>query len=288
MATPLLIALVPGALALAVLVMALDVWVRQEGSLPAHAYASYGLWYRERAEYLLDRTPVREHALKHAGIAVGLALICGAGTRDPLFALAALGLGTWIPFLLYDQRVQKRREALQQQIDPALQFIANTLQITPNLEDALQLVAEHFKAPMSEEAARVVAAYRLGQGLDDALQGMAARCNDPFITSMVIALVVGRRTGGNISITLRRIAQATREAVRVELELASKTRGQRNQFYMVVLLYPLGLLALRSALPEAWLQLTKTTSGQICLGITASVVAAAIYWAQRILSPENL
>lgn len=288
MAAQLSIALLPGAIALAALLLSIDLWVRQEGSLPRQAYASYRLFYEARAEYLLDRTPVRQHALKHAGIAAGLGLLTGVGTGDPLLALAALGLGIWIPFLFYDQRVQKRREALQGQIDPALQFIANTLQITPNLEDALQLVAEHFKAPMSEEAARVVAAYRLGQGLDDALQGMAARCNDPFMTSMVIALVVGRRTGGNISITLRRIAHATREAVRVELELQSKTRGQRNQFYMVVLLFPLGLLALRSALPQAWQQLTTTTPGKICLGITASVVAAAIYWAQRILSPDNL
>ena len=35
----------------------------------------------------------------------------------------------------------------------------------------------------------------LGQSLDDALQGMAERCNDAFMTAMVIALVVGRRTG---------------------------------------------------------------------------------------------
>lgn len=288
MASRLLIALVPGALALTALLLALDAWVRQSGSLPHRAWAAYRAWFAERAEYLIDRTPVRTHGLKHAGIAVGAGALAVVVSGDVLLAIAAFGIGAWVPFLLYNQRVQKRREDLQQQIDPALQFIANTLQITPNLEDALQLVAEHFKPPMSEEAARVVAAYRLGQSLDDALQGMATRCNDPFMTSMVIALVVGRRTGGNIASTLRRIAHATREAVRVELELSSKTRGQRNQFYLVVLLYPLGLLALRSSLPEAWISLTTTFAGKTCLAVTACVVAAAIYWAQRILSPENL
>jgi tight adherence protein B len=287
-AAPLLIALVPGALALAALLLALDAWLRQSGSLPHRAYAAYRAWFLERAEYLIDRTPVRTHALRHGGIAVAAGLLVGLVSGDLVIGIAAFAIGLWTPFLLYNQRVQTRREQLQQQIDPALQFIANTLQITPNLEDALQLVAEHFKAPMSEEAARVVAAYRLGQSLDDALQGMATRCNDPFMTSMVIALVVGRRTGGNVASTLRRIAHATREAVRVELELSSKTRGQRNQFYLVVLLYPLGLLALRSAIPEAWVQLTTTFSGKTCLAMTATVVAVAIYWAQRILSPENL
>ena len=67
-----------------------------------------------------------------------------------------------------------------------------------------------------------------------------------------------------------------------------KNNTNGNQFYLVVLLYPLGLLALRAALPEAWIQLTTTFNGKTCLAITATVVAVAIYWAQRILSPENL
>jgi Flp pilus assembly protein TadB len=128
----------------------------------------------------------------------------------------------------------------------------------------------------------------MGRGLDDALQDMAQRCSDPFVSAMVIALVVGRRTGGNVATTLRRIAFSTREAVRVELELNSKTRGQRNQFYLVVLLYPLGLLGMKLMMSEAWSQLIHSYSGKVALFVSMSVVGAAVIWAQRILNPDNL
>ncbi len=284
----LLLPLLPAAVAFAALLLAGDAWVRSEDSLLHRAWAAYTAWYKERAEYLLDRTPVKKQALRQAGYMLA-ALFAGAlFVGDPLAVAVIVTAAGEAPFLLYQQRVQARREALQQQIDSALQFLANALQVTPNLDDALGLVADHFKPPMAEEVARVVASYRLGRSLDDALQGMAERCNDPFITSMVIALVIGRRTGGNISATLRRIAHATREAVRVELELSSKTRGQRNQFYVVVLLYPIGLIALRSVLPDAWHVLTTTFVGKAALGTSLAVVAVAIFWAQKILSPDNL
>lgn len=150
------------------------------------------------------------------------------------------------------------------------------------------MVADHMKPPMSEEVSRVVAAYKLGQTLDDGLQDMAARCNDPFITSMVIALIIGKRTGGNISATLRRIAHATREAVRVELELKTKTKGQRGQFYLILLLYPLGLVAVKQFLPQVWGALTETYVGKLTLLFSVMAVVGAIYWARKILNPNNL
>lgn len=278
-----------GATFAVLLVFVVDAWVREEGSLPQQAWKAYVGWYREPSEYLLDRTPVKTFAVNHflqllACLAIAFAVFGG----HPIAVIAALAAGAYGPIYLYMQQVEKRREALQQQIDPALQFIANALQVTPNLQEALSMVAEHMKPPISQEVARVVSGYKLGQSLDDGLQGMAARCNDPFITAMVIALIIGKRTGGNISATLRRIAHATREAVRVELELRTKTKGQRGQFYLILLLYPLGLLAMKQFLPQIWTVLTETYPGKLTLLFSVMTVVAAIYWARKILNPENL
>ncbi len=271
------------------LVLAIDAWLHTEDSLPQQAWAAYVAWYKEPSEYLIDRTPVKKFAQGHALTAAG-ALLFAIFVFDshPVAIILALLAGVGGPPYLYLKKVEKRRETLQQQIDPALQFIANALQVTPNLQEALTMVAEHMKPPMSEEVARVVSGYRLGQTLDDGLQGMAARCNDPFITAMVIALIIGKRTGGNISATLRRIAHATREAVRVELELKTKTKGQRGQFYLILLLYPLGLLGIKQFMPQIWTTLTETYPGKLTLLFSAMTVIAAIYWARKILNPDNL
>lgn len=275
------------AVALIALFLQLDVWARQEGSLPYRAWLSYRAWYQDQADYLIERMPARSFALRHAGLLLA-GLLMGVFSEQPLLILGGALAGALIPVMNLKQRVRKRRETLQQQIDPALQLVANALQVTPSLEEALTLVSQHLQAPMAEEVTRVVAAYRLGQGLDEALQGMAERCNDPFITAMVIALVVGRKTGGNIAATLRRIAFSTREAVRVELELTSKTRGQRNQFFLVALLYPIGLIGLKAGLPQAWETLMNTYFGKVALFVSMGVVGVSIVWAMKILSPKNL
>lgn len=286
------LALVFTALAVGALVLALVAWIRLENGFPKQVYRSYAQWQREIAEYLIDRTTPKQFALQHLG-AVALGLLVGIGLYFLVAQLSILVLlpalaGLILPPLLYRDRVRQRRETLQQQIDPALQLIANALQVAPNLDEALNLVAQHLRPPMSEEVARVTAAYRLGRSMDDALQDMAQRCNDPFITAMVIALVVGRRTGGNISATLRRIAHSTREAVRAELELNTKTRGQRNQFYLVAALYPLGLIGMKVSLPSTWEALLNTYNGKVALFLSMAVVAIAVMWAQKILNPKNL
>ena len=278
-----------GALTAVAAVLALDAWIRAENSLPQQAWAAYVAWYKEPSEYLMDKTPARDFAIMHFIQAFAItALTAFIFSWHPIAMALAIGAGVIGPAWLYLNKVEARREALQAQIDPALQFIANALQVTPNLEEALSMVAEHMKPPMSQEVARVVAGYKLGQTLDDGLQGMAARCSDPFITSMVIALIIGKRTGGNISATLRRIAHATREAVRVELELKTKTKGQKGQFYLIILLYPLGLVAMKQFLPQIWTVLTETYVGKITLLFSVGAVVGAIYWARSILNPKNL
>lgn len=268
--------------------LALDAWIRSDSSFLTRAWSAYKAWYKEHADYLLDRTPVETYATQHACIAGG-ALVIGVAAFSQLIIIASLTvIGIAVPFMMLRDRTLKRRIELVQQIDPALQFIANSLQVTPNVEGALLLVSKHMKPPISQEMKRVVAAFRMGQSLDAALQGMADRCNDPFVTSMVIALIVGRRTGGNIAGTLRQIALTTREAARVEKDMASKTNGQRSQFYFVVALYPITLIAMKSVLPTGWETLTTTFSGRVALLGSMAIIVLSTVWALSILNPKKL
>lgn len=281
-------ALVLGAISLASGGLAVDAWLRSNSSFLKRAWTAYSAWYKQYADYLLDRTSARDYAIRHGAIAAAAFFIGIVAIGQFFVALAMLAIGAVVPFMMLRDRALKRRLELIQQIDPALLFMANSLQVTPSVETALLLVAQHMKAPISQEARHVVAAFRMGQSLDEALQGMADRCNDPFITSMVIALIVGRRTGGNISATLRQIANTTREAVRVEKDMSSKTNGQRSQFYFVVALYPITLLAMKHVLPSGWTTLTSTFKGQVALLGSMGMIIMATVWALSILNPKNL
>jgi tight adherence protein B len=281
-------ALILGAISLASGGLAIDAWLRSDSSFLKGAWAAYKAWYQEYADYLFDRTPAKSYAIQHAAIA-GSALLVGIfAVGQPFIVAGMLAVGLMVPVRMLRDRALKRRMELIQQIDGALQLMANSLQVTPSVEAALLLIAQHMKPPLSQEVRRVVAAFRMGQSLDDALQSMADRCNDPFVTAMVIALIVGRRTGGNIASTLRQIASTTREAVRVEKDMGSKTNGQRSQFYFVVVLYPITLLAMKHVLPSGWTTLTTTFQGRVALLGSMAMIVFATVWALSILNPKNL
>ncbi len=280
------------AVALGFGLVALEGWLRSDGSIWAQAWTSYKLWYTEQADYLFERQTAEEYVKQHVIIALS-ALLLGIFVtvffvQVPLLAMGFFAAGIFFPFQSIKSRVEKRRHDLLMQIDPALQFMANALQAAPNLEEALLLVSQHLKPPISEEMRRVVTSYRMGVRLDDALQQMADRCSEPFVTSMVMALIVGRRTGGNIAQTLRDIALSTREVTKVERDLQAKTKGQQNQFYLVLAIYPLCVLALKEGLPSAWETLIHTTEGLIAFVISGLIAAVAIVWARSILSAKNL
>jgi tight adherence protein B len=288
MDTRMVLLLLVGAGCIATGLLGLYAWLCSDSLFLQRSWEGYRAWYHEQADYLLDPTPARHFAMTHAATA-GAALLLGSLIFSSLLPIVGLGLvGIVAPRLRLQDRVRKRRGALIQQVDPALQLIANSLQVTPNVEGALLLVAQHMKPPIAQEMSRVVAGFRMGQSLDTALQGMADRCSDPFVTAMTIALIVGRRTGGNISATLRQIASTTREAVRVQKDMSSKTKGQRSQFYFVVALYPISLFAMRTVMPSGWETLTMKFQGRVALIGSLGIIMLATFWALSILNPRNL
>ena len=70
--------------------------------------------------------------------------------------------------------------------------------------------------------------------------------------------------------------------------MSSKTKGQRSQFYFVVALYPISLLAMRTVLPTGWETLTGTFQGRVALLGSMGIIVLATVWALSILNPRNL
>ena len=57
------------------LVLAIDAWMHTENSVPQQAWKAYAAWYKDPAEYLIDRRPVEKFAIDHAIQAALLLLI---------------------------------------------------------------------------------------------------------------------------------------------------------------------------------------------------------------------
>jgi tight adherence protein B len=197
------------------------------------------------AEYVraIDRD-VRFLMLKRGAVAIArmqlaaaAALGALAAVLHPRFAYLALA-ALVVPPLLLRHAVKKRREKLEQQLDGWMLMLANMLKATSSLVDAVRGSVKLTGKPIAQEIDLVVKEVELGSSLDVALRSMVVRIDSALVSAAVTAILVGRRTGGDLPRVLERSAGALREIHRLEGVVRSKTAQGRMQLVVMALFPP--------------------------------------------------
>jgi tight adherence protein B len=169
--------------------------------------------------------------------AVGL--LAAAAVLDRRLGYGGL-LALVLPPVWLRRQVGKRRERIEQQLDGWLLMLANMLKATSSLVDAVRGTVKLTAAPISQEIDLVVKEVELGSSLDVALRSMVARIDSAMVSAAVTAILVGRRSGGDLPRVLERSAGALREIHRLEGVVRSKTAQARMQL-IVMALFPPGI-----------------------------------------------
>jgi tight adherence protein B len=227
------------------------------GFSPAHqraraAWRAYQQWADRQLRALWSPLRARDLAVRHVG-AIAIALVAGVALGSWLWGLLLAAVAAYLPVLWLARERKRRARALDAQLDATLQSMANTILVTQNLEDAFATIAQHFDAPMSQEADVVVKEARLGTPMDEALRHFGARCRSRNVDAMVTALTVGQKTGGELPKVLETTATVLRETMRVEGVMESKTSEGKAQVVVMGIMPFLFGGALQLIDPE-WMQ----------------------------------
>ncbi len=135
-----------------------------------------------------------------------------------LFSIFAIFLGFFIPDLLLQNKVLKRKEALADSLPDAIDMLQMCVSAGLAFPAALSKVAETQNGPVAEEFARVTAEVQLGQARSEALAAMAERTQEVNIQKFVGAMMQVDRFGipvGNVLIEQsKEMRSARRERAR--------------------------------------------------------------------------
>jgi len=243
-------------------------------------FDAYSLWWRAlagevRAGDRLAQVP-------------RLQLVAAAASVLPalLFEKPAL-LGLGLPFilappmLLSRSRASRRRE-LASQLPSFLNGLADALTTVPNLGQALNSTLEYLEPPMRDEIEQALSETRVGRPLDEALENMARRLAVPGMEPAISAVLLGRRTGGDLPAILRRIAKALREIARLEGVIKTKTAEGRNQAVVMGCMPIVLILALQKIDPNWLAPLWNTPAGWVIVGAVAVLQVTAVALIRRI------
>jgi tight adherence protein C len=195
-------------------------------------------------------------------VAIVLAVLPGArsGTLVMLFLLLAAGAGYYLPNMVLQRVVKRRKRDIFENIPDALDLLTVCVEAGLSLERGMVKVAAEItikSAALGQEMQLVLIEVRAGFSKEKALRNFALRIGLDDIDSLVAILIQSERFGTSIGDALRVYSETLRNKRRVLAEEAAAKIGLKLLFPLIFCIFPTLLMVL---LGPAGIQLSRTFS----------------------------
>jgi len=194
----------------------------------------------ERKEIAIEKT--KRALLWIEGISFAIALIV---SKHPLFGFWAVGI-TLFGIRYFGKFAQERAASRfdDQLVDVAFAF-RNSLKAGMGLQQTMQMIANDFRPPASEQFRMAVREVSVGASIEEALHHLVERIPNNDLKMMVDSIDILRQTGGNMVETFEGVAETLKNRKKVEGKIKTLTAQGRYQtiilcampFVMLVILY---------------------------------------------------
>lgn len=221
---------------------------------------------------------------------LGLGLSLWLGTAG-LFALGQLGVivslllgagASLLPVMVLKQQASRRRARFEDKLPEALDFLTRALRAGHSLSVALGMAANELAAPIGSEFKQVFDEIGFGIPFGESMSSMARRVQSQDLNFLVIALMIQRETGGNLTELLEGLARTIRE--RMKLKGKVRTLSAEGRFSAVLLgVMPFILGVILSLINPAYMSaLWQTEKGHNILILGGVLLAVGFVALNRI------
>ena len=204
-------------------------------------------------------------------------------TNNLLLTVVAILLVAIGPFIFIKFKASQRIKKFHEQLPDTLQLIGGSLKAGYSFNQALGMVQDETKPPISDEFKRVLSEIRMGSPEKDALDNMAKRINSEHLDWTVMAINVQREVGGNLAEVMEIIASTIRERDRVMNQIKALTAEGRISAYILIAL-PIVVGGILSILNREYVSLLVTTKlGLIITAIAFTLMMIGSVWIIKIV-----
>lgn len=248
--------------------------------------ARFDAWF----ERMIAETDTRFSALSAILCMLAAGLLIGGGLfvwRENLLLAAAglavgvLGVGIVFYYLRY-QRLQK----IDQQLPEVLDFIARTVRAGETLDQGIEMVGDTSLEPTASEMRICAKQLQLGLSMEATLRSLTQRVPLMELRLFAAALLLQRRSGGSLAMTLERFAKALRERHAYRRQLRVATASSRWAA-LVIVGASLGMLVyLFGWQPDYIRQFLDSRMGQIVFAIAIVLQVIGVLWVLALTKAE--
>ena len=127
----------------------------------------------------------------------------------------------------------RRRERFNAQLPEALATMSNALRAGFSISQAFDSVVDLGEEPVSDEFKILQQQLRIGMGFEEALESMSRRVGSDDLTLVTTAILISRKTGGNVTEIFDKISDTIRGRQKIQRKVKSLTAQGRMQGIVV-------------------------------------------------------
>lgn len=168
---------------------------------------------------VLQQSGLSWHVSTLIGLMAGVFIVVFLGASyfaiPALIGLAAAAAIAPLPFLYVLRARAKRLTRFDEQLPDALDMMGRALRAGHAFTTALKMVGDELSDPLASEFSTAFDEVNYGIAMQDALMNLATRVSSTDLRYFVIAVLIQRETGGNLSELLTNISKIIRDRIKL-------------------------------------------------------------------------
>lgn len=254
--------------------------------------------FLERLLLNIPRAHHLDRLILQAGLewTVSTLLLCGAGFglagflltvwllhETPLLGIGAVGLFACVPLLYVLFQRSRRLARLEQQLPEALDLVVRALRAGHSFPTGLQMIGEEMAEPIANEFRIVADEVNFGVSLQQALTNLSERIPLTDLRYFVVAVLIQRDSGGNLTEVLSNLSRLIRERLKLLMKVRVLSSEGRLSAWILVAM-PFGLAALMNVFNPQFISLLwKDPIGITIIKYMLSLMAVGVLIMRKIV-----
>lgn len=217
-------------------------------------------------------------------MAAVVGLLFGMIMKFPWLAILILTLVfAVLPFLYVYNRKENRLAKIEEQLPDALDMMSRAMRAGHAFPGALQMVGDESPPPIATEFKLTFDEINYGINLQDALLNLATRVPSTDLRYFVIAVLIQRETGGNLSEVLGNISKLIRERLKLLATIKVLSAEGRLSAWILSIM-PFALALVISILnPRLMSVLWSDDMGRKMMAFAVTIMIIGIIWMWRMI-----
>lgn len=267
-----------------------EVEEKPKGKLIPRLMEKYDL--AEKLKVIGEQAGTRVDPIKFVHISLGsflLGYFIVFFLLPPTFSVIGLPVAAGcaaLPTMNLLRKRQKRLDAFESVFPDALEFISRSMRAGHAFSVSLEMIHREFNEPLSGEFRRTFEEHNLGLPLETALLGMSKRIPLLDVHFFVSAVLLQKRTGGNLAEILDKLAYVIRERFKLRGRIKAIAAHGRMTGTALTLI-PAGVGALMFFVNPDYIRFfVNDGTGNIMIGVAIGLQFAGYMVIRKIVQIE--